>query len=204
HFGQSNLTGIVYPNILLRVFHYLLWGALVLFTPIILHAEEAQSIVLSMTGTLLPIASTATLKFVIAGLIVANLLLFIILLATKLIPADVFIREITHLVVLLLLFFNTSLLLGFTVYFVFWHSVSSILDQTAFFQRRIAGYRPQDFLRAALPIILIGGIIVSAFMIFIPKELILSPNLMGYVFIGISLLTLPHMILVDNLYRQPS
>ncbi|MEM9524981.1 MAG: Brp/Blh family beta-carotene 15,15'-dioxygenase, partial [Bacteroidota bacterium] len=45
HFGQSNWVGVNYGKAWADRLHYLLWGAGILLTPILLHAEEAAMIV---------------------------------------------------------------------------------------------------------------------------------------------------------------
>ncbi len=202
HFGQSNLAPIRYNNRGFEILHYVLWGAAALLVPILLHPEEAQSIVAAMTGQVIPVPSQVVLLNVLWTIIALNGLAFVFLLLTGIISVAVFVREVIHLIVLLQLYFHTSLLLGFTVYFVFWHSLSSVIDQNNFFQCRIRSYRWQHFLWLALPVAAIGAFLVLGLQFWFPAGLVLSPNLMGYVFIGLSLLTLPHMLLVDQLYKQ--
>ncbi len=50
HFGQSNWVNLYYGHVILERGHYLLWGIGILLTPILLHAEEAITIVQAMTG----------------------------------------------------------------------------------------------------------------------------------------------------------
>lgn len=202
HFGQSNLAPIEYGNRLVAILHYLIWGAAVLLVPVLLHAEHAQSIVATMTSHSFPIPERSDLLFVIRSIVGLNVLAFVVLLVFKKISVVVFVRELIHLLVLLQLFFYTSLLLGFTVYFVFWHSLASVIDQNNFFKRRIRSYHWRHFLWLALPVAVVGALLVLFIRYWLPQGLVLSDNVMGYLFIGLSLLTLPHMLLVDQLYKQ--
>lgn len=204
HFGQSNLAPIEYGNRLAAVLHYLIWGSTALFVPVLLHAAHAQAIVEAMTAFSFPIPQRPQLLTIVWSIIGLNVLAFVLLLLTRKIAVAVFVRELIHLLVLVQMFFYTSLLLGFTIYFVFWHSLSSAIDQNNFFQRRIQSYRWQHFLWLALPIAATGAFIVLALRYYFPEGLELSHKIMSYVFIGLSLLTLPHMLLVDQLYKQKS
>ncbi len=202
HFGQSNLAPIVYDNRPTAVLHYLIWGATALFVPVLLHAEHAQAIVVAMTSYSFPLPEPSQLLFIIWSIVGLNVLSFVLLLIFGKISVTVFVRELIHLVVLLQMFFYTSLLLGFTIYFVFWHSLASVIDQNNFFQRKIQSYRWQHFLWLALPVALTGCLLVVFIRYYLPEGLVLSHEIMGYIFIGLSLLTLPHMLLVDQLYKQ--
>jgi hypothetical protein len=100
------------------------------------------------------------------------------------------------------MFFTNSLLLGFTVYFVFWHSLTSARDQYRFFERRLSPeLRRQLYSEIAMTVA--GAFVFCLIVWFGPgPEAALSPSIIGGVFIAISLLTMPHMLLVEQLYTS--
>ncbi|NJO87301.1 MAG: beta-carotene 15,15'-dioxygenase, Brp/Blh family [Lewinella sp.] len=150
HFGQSNLAPMHYGSQLMRYAHYMLWGSYVLFIPILFNLPEAQAIVANMTQVLLPLPSEETVFKAIAVLFGLNVAAYFLLILVGRLSSAQCIRELVHLLVLLLLYANSSLLLGFTVYFVFWHSLASVLDQNNFFQQRLNTYHWRQFVLRAL------------------------------------------------------
>jgi Brp/Blh family beta-carotene 15,15'-monooxygenase len=56
--------------------------------------------------------------------------LYLILIKKK--DVQLFIREFFYLVLLFLVFKTSSLILGFAIYFIFWHSIPSIIHQIEF------------------------------------------------------------------------
>ncbi|WP_020569232.1 Brp/Blh family beta-carotene 15,15'-dioxygenase [Neolewinella persica] len=103
---------------------------------------------------------------------------------------------------LITMFLTNSLLLGFSVYFVFWHSLASAKDQLQFFKLRLSPtLRRQLFVEVAMTVL--GALSFCLIIWFGPgPETALQPAVIGGVFIFISLLTLPHMLLVELLYAH--
>jgi Brp/Blh family beta-carotene 15,15'-monooxygenase len=109
-------------------------------------------------------------------------------------------RELLSYGLLVAMYLTNSLLLGFTIYFVFWHSLSSAKDQLYFFQRNLSyDHRRQLFWEIA--VVVFGALLFCLIVWFGPgPEAALQPSIIGGVFMFISLLTLPHMLLVEQLY----
>lgn len=202
HFGQSNWADIAYGNGNLARFHYLLWGCGILLTPILLHVQEAAFIVEAMTGDLLvPPSETALLKF-IGVMALVNAVFMVVCWFKSIVGTRRLFKELLGYSLLLLMFFTNSLLLGFTVYFVFWHSLASAQDQFHFFQSRLSSTIRRELYWGIIATVS-GALIFCLVMWFGPgPSAALRPEIIGGVFVFISLLTLPHMILVEALYDQ--
>ncbi|MEM9258881.1 MAG: Brp/Blh family beta-carotene 15,15'-dioxygenase [Bacteroidota bacterium] len=200
HFRQSNWVSIHYKKAWTDRLHYLLWGAGILLTPILLHAEEAAMIVGEMTNYQFVVPSTIITSNIIIGLAIVNLLAILGLYLIGSINWRRFGWEVLGYGVLMALFFSNSLLLGFTVYFVFWHSLNSIQDQYRFFRDRLSTATLR-LVYAEIGVVVVGAFTFCAIIWFGPgPEAALHPGIIGNVFIAISILTLPHMILVEQLY----
>ncbi len=202
HFGQSNWADVSYSHAGLARCHYVLWGSGILLVPILLHAREAALIVAEMTGSLLPSPGTSSVLLFLAFLAGANLLVLLVCWWKSVIEGPRLIKEIIAYGLLMGMFFTNSLLLGFTVYFVFWHSLASARDQLHFFRHRLsAGVRRQLYLGILTTV---GGALAFCLLIWFGPGpgAALSPGVIGGVFVFISLLTLPHMLLVEVLYSR--
>ncbi len=202
HFGQSNWADVTYERSSFGRGHYLLWGCGVLLTPILLHGGEAASIVAEMTNHLLVVPEEFSVLAVIALLAVANLLYLLVCRHKRIISRRRLLKEVVGYGLLMTMFFTNSLLLGFTVYFVFWHSLASAKDQVRFFQRQLSPAVRRQLYFGILTTV--GGSLLFCFVIWFGPglEAALQPSIIGGVFIFISLLTLPHMLLVETLYSQ--
>lgn len=203
HFGQSNWVTLKYGNGIVARMHYLIWGIGILLTPILLHAEEAIAIVTSMTNTqLLVVPSQQKVHIFIAAMAVLNAVAIGVLRWRSLIDNKRFLIELLSYALLIALFFTNSLLLGFTVYFVFWHSLASGKDQLQFFKARLSPARRRQ-LYTEVSMTVAGALLFCLIVWFGPgPEAALQPAMIGGVFIFISLLTLPHMLLVEELYAR--
>ncbi len=100
--------------------------------------------------------------------------------------------------VILLILFNLPMLLGFTFYFVVWHSVLSLnniiiyLRNNGFYTKNII--TKQIVLYSLLAIGGIGLFGLAGFMF------ISSNAIVGYLFLGLAVLTAPHMQIMHDMY----
>lgn len=108
---------------------------------------------------------------------------------------------LSDFVVLLFLFTICGPLTGFAVYFTVWHSAGHIHEMQRFFNQKNKQLTIINFYKLAIPFTLL-----SVFGLFI---LLLINNVVGIedkfltlMFILISVLTLPHMFIVDKLYSN--
>ena len=182
HFGQTkpgNLTD------------KLIWGSFYLGFPVTFHYVEAGPIVAGMLGLPLP-----DLGGWMAGIP------WVLTLAAGM---NAILRRRTDLLadlaVLCLLYVSTGLLLGFAVFFLFWHSLPSALEQYAFLRTRLQPAQWREFLHYLIPM----SVAAAAFL-WLAHAFLFAPGatagLLSRVFVLISIITLPHAILVDRIYRS--
>lgn len=202
HFGQSNWVDVSYRSNSFARMHYVLWGCGILLTPILLHGEEATFIVAEMTDRLLALPAYSSRLIAIGLLAFLNLFFLLLCWYKNLIDGYRLGKEIVGYSLLIIMFFTNSLLLGFTVYFVFWHSLASAKDQWLFFRPRLSSEVWRQ-LRLGILTTVTGALVFCLFLWFGPgPETALRPGVIGGVFLFISLLTLPHMLLVETLYAH--
>ena len=197
HFGQSNWN-YINLNGGVQVLLYLVYGAFVLFVPILAHFETAQSIVESIIQRPLPHVSLQFLNRGIGVITILNLGAIILLwMRRKLTNREVW-AEISNLFILLVLFVSTPLLLGFALYFSGWHALSSIQDQITFFQLQRPEFRLKNYVKEAAPYT--GLAIFGLMMMIWYSNSIQLDAAWGILFIFLSLVTLPHLLLIELLY----
>ena len=102
--------------------------------------------------------------------------------------------------IILLILFNLPLLLGFSFYFVVWHSVLSLNNITAYLRKNNAYTQKkinQDIVFYS--ILAMGGIALFGLTGFM---FINSNAIVGYLFLGLAVLTAPHMQVMHDMYNS--
>ncbi|HMN89913.1 MAG TPA: Brp/Blh family beta-carotene 15,15'-dioxygenase [Saprospiraceae bacterium] len=198
HFGQSNWNYLSFKNRSQELITYWSWGAWVLLMPVIWHYDASVEIIQNITGTLFTL-NNSWQQGICIFLSVFNVgwLLYLYFIGT--LNKRQLRHEAMNFAVLTLLFLCTPLLLGFVIYFVCWHSLTSSADQIRFFAQRIPGYSWRRYLLQVLPMTILA--VVGLLLLYGAQlALNLQPTI-GTLFIFISMVTLPHMLLIDNLYE---
>jgi beta-carotene 15,15'-dioxygenase len=102
--------------------------------------------------------------------------------------------------VILFILFNLPMLLGFTFYFVVWHSVLSLRNIISYLRNDKSvsahGITRQIILYSFLAIVGIALFGLTGFMFSS------SNAIMGYLFLGLAVLTAPHMQIMHDMYHR--
>ncbi len=201
HFGQSNWNYVSFENKSFQKNTFFIWGSFVLLFPIFWHYDAAMNIIAEIIRAQPPVLALSLRYIICIGLMISNIFLVIYLKSRRSITAQQLWEETLNLLVLGLMFISTPLLLGFVIYFVFWHSIGSIADQIHFFKQRSEDYNWKNYIRQSLPLTLIA----TAVIVFLYALRFYSSGGMlgiGLLFVFIAIVTLPHMILMDLLYKE--
>ncbi len=107
---------------------------------------------------------------------------------------------LVRLALILFILFNLPMLLGFTFYFVVWHSVLSLNNIINYLQKE--NTYPKKVIKqqivqySLLAIVGIGLFGLTGFMF------VSSNATVGYLFLGLAVLTAPHMQIMHNMYNS--
>ena len=103
-----------------------------------------------------------------------------------------------RLAIILFILFKLPMLLGFTFYFVVWHSVLSLNNILVYLQRENAFTR-EIIIRQIIQysILAIGGIALFGLAGFMFTS---NNSILGYLFLGLAVLTAPHMQIMHDMY----
>ena len=126
HFGEEHLDSCIDINFIFNSFYFLFYGLLI-FSMIFFNSLEDVNIILTqiIENEISSQYTLSLLYFSVLGFFLLNLYLFI----TKRISKKIVIKEVFYLLLLFLVFKTSSLIFGFAVYFIFWHSLPSLIDQ---------------------------------------------------------------------------
>ncbi|MDG1246088.1 MAG: Brp/Blh family beta-carotene 15,15'-dioxygenase [Polaribacter sp.] len=129
HFGEEHLGEKIKVNRIFNLIFYLFYGVFlfsILFYVSLTAVNEIMQELTGITFTKIQIANAFSISLSVL------LILSIYLYVTKKIKLSVLFKEFFYLCLLSLVFKTSSLILGFAIYFIFWHSIPSLLNQVAF------------------------------------------------------------------------
>lgn len=98
-------------------------------------------------------------------------------------------------------FYLFSVLIGFTLYFIFLHSLKVLKQEYQFLKKNTSDLRPTNFVKMLLPF---TGLSIFFLIIFYISIVIGLLNISTFLFliIGISVITLPHVFIMANFYNS--
>lgn len=129
HFGEQHWTGKFLKKTLIVKSFFFTYGFFILFLLFYFHQIEVTDIILKITNFKIP-EEFITIPFFIS--LVLLILEGIYLVATNSNFKKIAILEVFHLLVFALIFKITGLMWGFAIYFIFWHSIPSMIDQVQY------------------------------------------------------------------------
>lgn len=197
HFGQTQYHEIQMSR-WLRPFLFLAFGAFAIGFPVLWHFPTAAPILEALVPGM-PTASLAATRQIALGILAGNLVL----------AAGLWWRgnkaggwALLDLLTLSLLYVTLPLLLGFGLFFLLWHAYPALVDQYRFL--REAHQKPwpwRRYLCHLLPLSIGALLVLAGFLVFRPDGG-QAAELAATFFLFISVITLPHAILVDGVYRS--
>ncbi len=191
HFGQSNFEN---ENIFYAP--SLLWGFILLSFPVIIHWEEAMTIFESMV-VIRNFNEINKLSFVNLEFFQLTFMLSLIIIYIYTIykyEKKGFIEYSIQIILISIWYFMTPLLFGFIIVFCLWHSIQSIRHQTLHYQT-CNKKSNLEFFKNMIPFSLIALCSVSIYINLLSFKI-------GEAFILLSLITLPHVIMMNRLYKE--
>jgi Brp/Blh family beta-carotene 15,15'-monooxygenase len=163
HFGEQHWDHLfAKTNSLLKFSFFFAYGLLILFLLFSFNDKEVKLILHEITGYKF---TTLYSKIIIAvlGGFVGVVLVFDYY--TKRLPLEVLLKELFTLLVLAIVFSSSSLIWGFSIYFILWHSIPSLIEQITFLYGDLKTGSTLKYCKGALPywiISLVGMVILYA------------------------------------------
>ncbi len=108
-----------------------------------------------------------------------------------------FADEFIFFILLFLLTLNSSLIFGFSIYFIFFHSVLSIKDQVKYIYGNDNSQYIKKYLISALPYFILALLFLIGSYLFIDFE---SLDILPIMFTFLAAITFPHVIVIEKMY----
>ena len=191
HFGEQHLENKFTGSKYVKSIIYVVYGMLIFSLIFIENFKDVEVIMRNLTGEIIPNSWIETM-------LVSSSLLLIILIAyqftRKIKPKIQIVRELFYVLLLYLVFESSSLILGFAIYFVLWHSIPSILDQTKFLSGGYTFKTMLEYLKTAFVywLISITGLVIAYY--YFSESLFNS-----MIFIVLFAVTAPHVWVMNRM-----
>ena len=136
--------------------------------------------------------------YLLLALIVFSILYFLFLLYLKNLRKYLF-NEFIFFSLLFLLTINTTLIFGFAIYFIFFHSLLSIKDQIKFIYDDDNPKNIKKYIITSMPYFILALTFLLIFYLVVDFEKI---NLLPIIFTFLAAITFPHVLVIEKMYRH--
>lgn len=196
HFGEQQWKSLNKNNFkfLVKTFQ-LVYGLFILFLLFNFHSDEVQKIVYAITGINVPSFFIPLFLKIFGSIIIVLGLYF---LSIKGIDIRTCITEIFYLVVFTIIFKSSSLIWGFALYFVLWHSLPSIIDQIKFVYGHFSLTNFISYCKSALIYWVASLIGISILYIVFKDEKIFNALFFSF----LASITFPHVFVVNKMFNR--
>ena len=195
HFGEQhwevNTSNADFINIK-RIYPIILHG-LVFFVIVFMNNIDIVNDVLLSFNTISLDYTYLRILFIVLFLIYMSLLLL-----SKSIRGY-FVDEFIFFILLFLLTLNSSLIFGFSIYFIFFHSVLSIKDQVKYIYGDDNSQYIIKYLISASPYFILALLFLIGSYLFIDFE---SLDILPIMFTFLAAITFPHVIVIEKMYSS--
>ena len=195
HFGEQHWESLIQNTSSYKKPFELLYGLFILSLLLYVNAEEVTKIIFEITGTHLTAFNYKT--FLITTGVFLVLLTFLM---TKkhLDFKKNLIEQLFYLVLLCVIFKSSSLIWGFTIYFIFWHSIPSLNDQIIFLYGKYNFHNFKQYVKTAFLYWLLSLIGITI-LYFVAKDLVVFDALF---FSLLASITFPHAIVILKMFKK--
>jgi Brp/Blh family beta-carotene 15,15'-monooxygenase len=129
HFGEEHLGGRIKVNVVFNFFYFLGYGMFIFALLFYQSIPNVDLIMKELTGLTFTKSQIEFTLFISAVFLCLGSLFLIV---SKKNSYKLFLKELMYLLLLFLVFKTSSLILGFAIYFILWHSIPSIVHQIEF------------------------------------------------------------------------
>lgn len=195
HFGEQHLSKMVKIRLKFDWLIYTIYGLLIFSLIFISHSEFLIDILTTSIGLY-------NWKLIIESIFFCSMIGSILILTISKIIGWIEInlsKELIILVVLVTIFFNTTLLLSFAIYFIIWHAAPSIRDQLIYLEGTISKTGIVKYIKSSLIFWIIS--FTGALLILEKTELILNEKPTIF-FALIFSFTLPHIVIISLISKN--
>ncbi len=170
------------------------YGFVILFLLFIFHTNEVQSIIFSIANISIPIPYfLLVLQISGIGFIVLSTYFYWKLEKIR----NKILLEFFYLIVFTIIFKSSSLIWGFAIYFVLWHSIPSIIDQVKFLNKSFSMKYFIAYCRSAILYWLVSIIGIALIYFTLKEEQLFNALFFSF----LAAITFPHTVVITRMFR---
>lgn len=204
HFGQSQMVEkIITIDTWKKRFLYFAWGSTLLSALFSLNHDGLIALLelYEDTRLFIPLFDQNILRLIFISCLGLTLFLLTKLYLSKKFTARELVYELIILGTILAVFYLLPLIIGFTIYFVFQHSLKVLVQEYNFLKNFKSMFSVKKFVLSLAPFSLITIFFLAILLVLYSfGRLPISVSLL--VFILISTITIPHSIVMDSFYSS--
>lgn len=196
HFGEQHWLEKLVKPVTLEIFFALCYGLVILGLLLRINFSETEQILSEMSSFSL---SKNQLNVALGFSSIALIICSYFLRSSRIQIKKRLGRELVILSVLTIIFISSSLVWGFAVYFVIWHSIPSILSQLRYVKEEVSWKSFFQYLKDSLLYWLTAliGLFVLFYFTKDEKQILLS-----IVLPFIAALTFPHAFIINQMFKR--
>ncbi|WP_084273502.1 Brp/Blh family beta-carotene 15,15'-dioxygenase [Maribacter antarcticus] len=195
HFGEQHwVSKIKVPSVLNSIF-LSTYGIFILFLIFSAHAIEVSLVIEQICGFNIPI------NFYSYGVLSTGIITCLfgaISYAKKKIKFNV-VKQLFFILVLTIVFYSSSLLLAFAIYFILWHSLPSMVDQIKYLYGAVTISNIKKYVVSSFTYWLISVLGMGIMLILFKDNLSTS---LAFFFSFLAAITFPHVLVINRLYKR--
>ena len=196
HFGEQHWEkSFIKSNNSLKSVFYFCYGMLILQLLFTFNDIGVKFIVKEITGYQIANLNSFPIIIILGSLV---LIMTAIELHFKRISSEIALTELFSLVILTIIFNSSSLIWGFTIYFILWHSVPSLAEQIRFVYGEFKLKTTLKYCKSAAPywIVSLIGMVILYFMFNNEK------HFYSLFFAFIAAVTFPHAFVMVKMFSK--
>lgn len=202
HFGESQLSNYKIEINFSKLIFFI-WGVSLISSLFLYNTEELSNLFNSNDDTS---NFSIIFKYNLLDILfyTSNLAVFLSLLylkVKKLITNQIFNTELFQIILLHITFFIFPVIISFTLYFVFLHSIKVLLQEYSYLEQKISGLNLIKFIKLLSPFTFLSVFFFILFIL-ISNFYNIDISLLLFSIISISVITLPHSISMTNFYDK--
>jgi Brp/Blh family beta-carotene 15,15'-monooxygenase len=196
HFGEQQWKELIgrYPNWICNTIGFT-YGLFILLLLFIFHTSEVENIIFEIIKIQIPLV-LLPLLFKIFGCIFLINIAYSYYRYNRL--SEKILKELLYLLIFAIIFKTSSLIWGFSIYFIIWHSIPSILEQMKFLYGEYSIQNFKSYCKSALLYWLISIIGINLGYYFLKDKQIFNAIFFSF----LAAITFPHVFVITNMFNK--
>ena len=196
HFGEQHFQELEnYRWSWGKPLFYFIYGSFILLMLFYFHGVEVQKIIQSITGSKITLV-VSSLPVIIFGILLLLMMVYNFFNLPNFKKSIA--TEIIYLMVFALIFKLGSLIWGFAIYFILWHSIPSLHDQIKFLYGKYSFDNFKSYFRSAFIYWIISLIGIALFYYFLRDQQIFDAIFFSF----IAAITFPHAFVILKMFEK--